>query len=250
MRHLRVTHSKFSNLKESKEAVNEESGLALPGPSASFGGPPEPPDFSGGPILTNLEPLSNINPWSRQPEEDYDVGPQEAEKCLHWMGEKVLEHSGFQGSPSSISPPADAYTLPVGTSKMALDVLTGVASEYLLNVGRTIQFLSDKYGKKMTSEVRLEESSWGDIVFTPSLRKSFCIHCSRAVSPKWGTWNGISRMRSSGTAVGCPSSARSWIMHTKRLSVLPNCFLCVRLLTAWQTDERKRPYRRRRALWR
>ena len=97
MRHLRVTHSKFSNLKESKEATNEESGLALPGPSATFGGPPEPPDFSGGPILTNLEPLSNINPWSRRSEEDYDVGPQEAENCLHWMGEKVLEHSGFQG---------------------------------------------------------------------------------------------------------------------------------------------------------
>ena len=39
---------------------------------------------------------------------------------------------------------------------MALDVLTGVASEYLLNVGRTIQFLSDKYGKKMSPEV-----GWG-----------------------------------------------------------------------------------------
>lgn len=97
MRHLRVTHSKFSGLKESKEAANEEGGLALPGPSASFGGPPEPPDFSGGPILTNLEPLSNINPWSRRSEEDCDIGPHEAENCLHWMGEKVLEHAGFQG---------------------------------------------------------------------------------------------------------------------------------------------------------
>ena len=97
MRHLRVTHSKFSSLKESKDAANEENELALPGPSAAFGGPLEPLDFSGGPILTNLEPLSNINPWSRQLDEDCDVGPREAEKCLHWMGEKVLEHSGFQG---------------------------------------------------------------------------------------------------------------------------------------------------------
>ena len=40
-----------------------------------------------------------------------------------------------------------------GTSKAALDVLTGVASEYLLNVGRTIHFLSEKYGKKMPPEV-------------------------------------------------------------------------------------------------
>jgi transcriptional activator SPT7 len=97
MRHLRVTHSKFSSLKESKEVVNEEGGLALPGPSASFGGPPEPLDFSGGPILANLEPLSNTNPWSLRLEEDCDIGPREAENCLHWMGEKVLEHAGFQG---------------------------------------------------------------------------------------------------------------------------------------------------------
>lgn len=134
MRRLRVTHSKFSSLKESKEATNEEGGLALPGTSAAFGGPPEPLDFSG-PILTNLEPLSNYNPWSQRLDEDDDFGPREAESCLHWAGEKVLEHAGFQG-----------------TSKIALDVLTGVASEYLLNVGRTIQFLSEKYGKKMSSE--------------------------------------------------------------------------------------------------
>lgn len=101
MRHLRVTHSKFSSLKESKEATNEEGGLALPGTSASFGGPPEPLDFSGGPILTNLEPLSNINPWSRRPDEDCDFSPHEAEKCLHWAGEKVLEHAGFQGRSST-----------------------------------------------------------------------------------------------------------------------------------------------------
>ena len=96
MRHLRVTHTKFSSLKETKETVNEEGALALPGPSVS-GGPQEPLDFSGGPILTNLEPLSNINPWSRRSEEGCDIGPQEAESSLHWMGEKVLEHSGFQG---------------------------------------------------------------------------------------------------------------------------------------------------------
>jgi transcriptional activator SPT7 len=97
MRHLRVTHSKFSILKESRETTNEEGGLALPGTSAAFGGPPEPPDFSGGPILTNLEPLSNTNPWSRRLEGDCDFGPREAENCLHWVGEKVLEHTGFQG---------------------------------------------------------------------------------------------------------------------------------------------------------
>jgi hypothetical protein len=40
-----------------------------------------------------------------------------------------------------------------GTAKSALDVLAGVASEYLLNVGRTITFLSDKFAHTMTPEV-------------------------------------------------------------------------------------------------
>jgi transcriptional activator SPT7 len=51
------------------------------------------------------------------------------------MSGKVLEHAGFQG-----------------TAKSALDVLTGVTSEYLLNVGRTIKLLSDKFANKMTPE--------------------------------------------------------------------------------------------------
>ena len=154
MRHLRVTHSKFSILKESKETTNDEGGLALPGTSAALGGPPEPLDFSGGPILTNLEPLSNTNPWSRQLEGDCDFGPREAEKCLHWAGEKVLEHAGFQGMCADLFGFLTTLIVFAGTSKTALDVFTGVASEYLLNVGRTIQFLSEKYGKKMSPEVR------------------------------------------------------------------------------------------------
>ena len=108
--------------------------------------------------MTNLEPLSNINPWSRQLDEDCDAGPREAENCLHWMGEKVLEHAGFQGRHLVYQAACRCLPLHIGTSKMALDVLTGVASEYLLNVGRTIQFLSDKYGKKMSPEVGLKYS--------------------------------------------------------------------------------------------
>ena len=88
---------------------------------------------------------------------------------------------------------------------MALDVLTGVTSEYLLNVGRTIQFLSDKYGKKISPEVGLKYTTSGSIAFIPSLRKSFCIRRLRVVSPAWGTWNGTSRTMSSGTAGGCPN---------------------------------------------
>ena len=46
-----------------------------------------------------------------------------------------MEHAGFQGA-----------------SKAAMDVLAGVTSDYLLNVGRTIRFMIDKYSKQMTPE--------------------------------------------------------------------------------------------------
>jgi hypothetical protein len=65
---------------------------------------------------------------------------------------------------SSTKLPAGVYTLAIGTSKIALDMLTGVASEYLSNVGRTIQFMSDKYGKKMSPEVGLEYTTLGSII--------------------------------------------------------------------------------------
>jgi transcriptional activator SPT7 len=96
MRHLRVTHSKFSNLKESKEVANEEGELALPGPSATLGGPLDLSIFRGS-DFDKSGTTDNINPWSRRLDEDCDVGLLEAENCLHWMGEKVLEHAGFQG---------------------------------------------------------------------------------------------------------------------------------------------------------
>jgi hypothetical protein len=38
---------------------------------------------------------------------------------------------------------------------VALDVLAGVTSEYLLNVGRTLRFLCDKYSNSMTAEVNV-----------------------------------------------------------------------------------------------
>ncbi|KAJ7469317.1 hypothetical protein B0H11DRAFT_1393341 [Mycena galericulata] len=64
-----------------------------------------------------------------------ELGAANAEDCMRWMGGKVLEHAGFQG-----------------TSKVALDVLASVTSEYLLNVGRTIRYLCDKYSQTMTPE--------------------------------------------------------------------------------------------------
>ncbi|KIY67539.1 hypothetical protein CYLTODRAFT_490531 [Cylindrobasidium torrendii FP15055 ss-10] len=70
-------------------------------------------------------------PWPTPPEVDERSG----EQCLRWMGTKVLEHAGFQG-----------------TTKSTLDVLASVASDYLYNVGRTIKFLCDKHGSTMSPE--------------------------------------------------------------------------------------------------
>ncbi|RDB25280.1 hypothetical protein Hypma_007354 [Hypsizygus marmoreus] len=66
---------------------------------------------------------------------EIEIGEDNAADCVKWMSGKVLEHAGFQG-----------------TSQVALDVLASVTSEYLLNVGRTIRFLCDKYSTNMTPE--------------------------------------------------------------------------------------------------
>ncbi|KAF5387200.1 hypothetical protein D9757_006885 [Collybiopsis confluens] len=46
----------------------------------------------------------------------------------------------------------DHHLFYAGTSKAALDVLSGVASGYLLNVGRTLKFLVDKFANAMSPE--------------------------------------------------------------------------------------------------
>ena len=38
---------------------------------------------------------------------------------------------------------------------MALEVLSQVAAEYIMNLGRTLRFYSDRYGSTMSDEVRL-----------------------------------------------------------------------------------------------
>jgi len=85
----------------------------------------------------------------------------------------MIEHDGraFQlcdsngvgfNSRSRVS--ANAHTFHRGTPKTALGVLTGVASEYLLNVERMIQLLSDKYENKITPEVGIEYVSLSSVV--------------------------------------------------------------------------------------
>ncbi|TBU46661.1 hypothetical protein BD309DRAFT_953609 [Dichomitus squalens] len=116
LRRVRTTHAKLTALNQSLE---ENVGVA------------ELPIHD---IQADLDDVIDERPW-KPTGAGIDMGEENATNCLHWMGSKVLEHVGFQG-----------------TSKMALDTLASVTAEYLQNVGRTIRFICDKYGNQMTAE--------------------------------------------------------------------------------------------------
>ncbi|KAF7308393.1 SAGA complex protein [Mycena chlorophos] len=168
MRRLRDTHARFAALglgntggpagpeDEQQQPQQAQPGIMPPPPL-----PPAPPP----PIIPVEVPLPrnevDDRPWGTEVglgltpkqwrkrrrkekargvaveewDEEIEVGSENAEQCMQWMGSKLLEHAGFQG-----------------TSKVALDVISTVASEYLLNVGRTLRYLSDKHSRTMTPE--------------------------------------------------------------------------------------------------
>jgi len=111
---------------------------------------------SAPPILgeEEIDDVVDDRPW--QPcASGIELGEENAADCLQWMSQKVLEHVGFQGKGISYSPLSRSDVCACkGATKATLDVLTGVASEFLLNVGQTIHFLSDKYSQSMSAEVR------------------------------------------------------------------------------------------------
>ncbi|KAF5322499.1 hypothetical protein D9619_002195 [Psilocybe cf. subviscida] len=173
MRRVRHTHNKFAALNAATAPPEDEDGAMAGdgGPSGGGGGA----GFSGGGmsapaaygeedvvedviderpwmLMRGLAPSSAIPPSlastaaappgpsadaraARQMAGGVEIGEQSASDCMHWSTNKILEHAGFQG-----------------TSSVALDVLGGVMAEYLSNVGRTIRFLTDKFGKTMSPE--------------------------------------------------------------------------------------------------
>ncbi|KAJ3748436.1 SAGA complex protein [Lentinula detonsa] len=152
IKRVRHTHARFAALGLAKDsgAGNEDGEGAE---TASTFNAPSTAVVSAGPGLgtggLGADPMDveeatddrvDERPWeipTRQGRKSsgIGIGSKNADECLRWMNGKVLEHAGFQG-----------------TSRAALDVLSGVASEYLLNVGRTIKFLSDKFARTMSSE--------------------------------------------------------------------------------------------------
>ncbi|KDR69778.1 hypothetical protein GALMADRAFT_908498 [Galerina marginata CBS 339.88] len=151
MRRLRHTHAKFAALNATTappedEEQGAETGMygAPSGPAAPSAGRTAVQSFSLGDDDVVDDKIDEA-PWilgrgkskskRRTQLSGVEIGIDNASDCLQWSTNKILEHAGFQG-----------------TSTVALDVLADVTAEYLHNVGRTIRFLSDKFGKTMTPE--------------------------------------------------------------------------------------------------
>ena len=82
-------------------------------------------------------------------------GAKVAEHVLKRNCALLLEHTGFEGMvedlPSRTLPITDHNFIASG--KGPLDVLTDIAAEYVMNVGRTLKFLSEQHSNTMSSEV-------------------------------------------------------------------------------------------------
>ena len=89
LRKVRNTHARLTALKESSE---DNAGGGVPQQlSMQLAGPDEP------------ESLMDDRPW-RTEGSGIELGEQNADDCIHWMGNKVLEHVGFQGmSPHGVN---------------------------------------------------------------------------------------------------------------------------------------------------
>ncbi|KIY51471.1 hypothetical protein FISHEDRAFT_36889, partial [Fistulina hepatica ATCC 64428] len=154
IKRVRQTHAKFSNLVSAQSNENNEDG---DGPTV------DPPPSTllvttvSGDDETVIDDQVDERPWRLRGrgKAGIEMGEANATHCLRWAGSKVLEHSGFQG-----------------TSSAALDVLAGVASDYLFNIGRTLQYLSDKYGHVMTpEEIVLHALFEGGVSGVPDLER-------------------------------------------------------------------------------
>ncbi len=78
LRRVRTTHAKFSALNQSME---ENGGIAQP----------PVPDAA-----EDLDDVLDEQPW-KPVGSGIEMGQENANECLRWMGGKVLEHAGFQG---------------------------------------------------------------------------------------------------------------------------------------------------------
>lgn len=73
-------------------------------------------------------------------------------------------------------------------------MLSGILTEYISNVGRTIKFLSDKYAGTMTPEVSCKFQPLINLGCSVANRKLYYIHYLRVELLKYRIWRDISVM--------------------------------------------------------
>jgi transcriptional activator SPT7 len=209
-RRMRRTHAKFVAISAAAAAANNAGGedgeggdVPTVGPLAGLAGDMDGADDAEAdavderswPVPRPSRKSVLDGPVDAKP----DIGELAAEKCIHWVNRKVLEHIGFQGT--FILPSHAGYShrrkMP-GSSQLSLDVLSGITAEYLSNVGRTFRFYLDKYSNTMTSEVCQEASFSQPCKWRTHMacRKLFCMPSSRAASPEYKVWRSILPMMS------------------------------------------------------
>ena len=176
IRRVRHTHSKFLALNAAIAPGEDDEGQPEAGPSFSGYGPSGSKPTSGfsgsaaylvdaGLEDEMVDDKIDEAPWvfaknvgkgkgKERHASGIDIGQKNASDCLHWAGAKILEHTGFQGMFVLLILFYFALlNIRQGTSKGALDVFADVTAEYFQNVGRTIKYLTDKFGSTMTPEV-------------------------------------------------------------------------------------------------
>lgn len=81
-------------------------------------------------------------------------GKEVAKRRVSNIATTVLEHAGFEGLLAIFEfIKMNVTDWDIGASKNAMDVLTDVAADFMMNLGQTLRFYTDKYGKSMSAEV-------------------------------------------------------------------------------------------------
>lgn len=97
-------------------------------------------------------------------------------ESLEHVSSRVLGHAGFDGAFDFIWGLPLLTGLSSGANATALGVLAHVAAEYIMNLGRTLRFYSDRYGSTMSTEVSSPDSSGFAPISDPLALQQILLH--------------------------------------------------------------------------
>lgn len=109
-RRIRRTHAKFVAISAAAAATNNVGGedgeggdVPITGPQAGLAGDVDAYDPELDAVDERPWPVPRLSQKSTSegsPDVKPDIGELAAEKCVQWVNRKILEHVGFQGTPS------------------------------------------------------------------------------------------------------------------------------------------------------